>query len=406
MGTISFSYNEICSVSVVQPFYRNLLTRQTLPQATPDIRFVATNDCTELMKRLELSIKQDDSTAGFFLFGRTTGQTTQGENLLRFTPRDSDILRFWMVVDNADILNFDSFPVHLPEDQLLLLTNDRVISPPETELHLTSNASGITNDSTSDDYDWVTTSGSTYRYTHPTQLSADGIYVKHLATDIKLAPYSLINQSGKAYVIFDLSSLPLGSCELVINGNSTLTFYYIGDVVPRGTIGIVELLLSSTIDSEYRIIKTGNTVPAVSPAFVIRLQNRPTLWRYTFHLESNSPLSIELAGLDDATKAQFLDHLNVTSNDPSITFLLSSASENDLIFSSTAAIALQEQYRVSTSASDLLQLSLRKNIDPATQQPGDIIRTDLPYPSTSLLSTEHDANSNTDFIYSDIFLTL
>jgi len=326
MNNVKIVYTELCSVSIEQPFYRNKFGRQTVPAPAPDLQIIPMDDCNKLLNRLEMGFKAEEEKGGFIIFGRVSGKNAQQEDLLRFIPGKKDILRFWVRVENPDVLNFDDLPVHIPTDTMLFLSNDQMSKVGDAELHLTKNISGITNDILSADYDWVQSSGASYRYHHPVAVAPDTAKIRHISSGAETGPKSLISQAGGFDLTFDLSALPIGMCELRISGTLIAGFYFIGSSSPSGLLGIIELSISDAMDNAYRIVKPGGALPAVRPEYMVKLRNRETQWRYTVKLELNSSISSDIALLDEAARAAFINKLNITTNNSSITFSLSEGS--------------------------------------------------------------------------------
>ena len=107
-----------------------------------------------------------------------------------------------------------------------------------------------------------------------------------------------------------------------------------------------------------------------------------------------------MAALSAGDKANFLNKLNITSNDMSITFNRSITSDTEIEFVANSDVWLQEKYLSSSSIThDPLSLTLKKYIgDPVKET---IVRSDLPYPKTELIDS-----STPPVIYSDIFITI
>ena len=107
---------------------------------------------------------------------------------------------------------------------------------------------------------------------------------------------------------------------------------------------MIELLLSDTLASNYRVVESDRSLTKTRPTYSILFRNRKTFWRYTIHLQPNSPLSLEMNALTAPDKADFLSKLNIVSNDTAITFTQKSASDKDIVFVSDSDLALQEKY--------------------------------------------------------------
>jgi hypothetical protein len=247
--------------------------------------------------------------------------------------------------------------------------------------------------------DQITKSTANYRFHHTAEVVAGTAVVKHLLSGITVLPDSITNQPGQSDLVFNLYALPIGKCQLIVAGIMKEEFYYVGSLAFQA-FGVVELLLSDTLESNYRIIETDRSLTKIRPAYSILLQNRKTLWRYTVHLQPSSPLFLEMKALSTSDKANFLNRLNIVTNDAAITFTRTLASDTDIVFVSDSHLTLQEKYFSSTSVShDPLNLTLKKYIGVMGKE--TVVRSDLSYPQT----TQIDATTLPS-IYSDIFLTL
>ena len=128
---------------------------------------------------------------------------------------------------------------------------------------------------------------------------------------------------------------------------------------------MIELLLANTLDANYRAVEVDRSLVSDRPLYTIPFINRATRWRYTVALKTNSPLFIEMDALTPANKTDFINRLNIVSNDTAINFTQTSASPDGTSFQfvSNTAVALQEKYLSSSSITkDTLSLTLKKNI--------------------------------------------
>ena len=395
MGNVTFTYAELTSVKVIQPFYANKLSKIYLVQPEPDFELIPTGECLSTMRRLDLVFRQVDVNAGFIILARVLGKNGTGDDILRFSPRQDDKLTFRMVLRNPDVINFDDLPTGSHPGHLYYFTNRQTDGlAPRDNLHLCAAATGV--DAANDR---LKMASSIYRHHHATVVAAGTALVKHVLNGLEVAPESIVTQSGQSDLTFNLSTLPLGKCQLIISGGVVEEFFFAGDTVSR-VFGVVELSLANTLASNYRTVEADRSLAKPRPVYSILFQNRKTRWRYTIHLQANSALALEMAALSASDKADFLNRLNVVTNDTTITFSRTSASDTDIVFVSDADLFLQEKYVSTTSAiHDPLSLALKKYTGVVAKEA--VVRADLPYPATALI----DATALPS-IYSDIFITL
>jgi hypothetical protein len=395
MDNVAFKYAELASVSVKQLFYANGLYKYSRIKSVPDFELAATDECIALMQRLDMVLRSADRTAGFTVFARVLGKNAGGDDLLRFPPKAGDKLSFWMKLRNPNVLNFDDLPVDGDFRKFYYFSNQQLDGfALRSDLHLGNAASGVNN--TNDRVAW---SAANYRFHHSAEVAGGAAKVTHMLSGMEVLPDSVVNQAGQADIVFNLNALPLGKCRLSIGGSMLDEFYFIGNP-PFQPFGVIELSLADALATNYRIVETDRSLANVRPAYSILFQNRKTRWRYTVHLQPESPLSLEMSVLNAAEKADFLSRLNIVSNDAAIAFTRTSTSDTDIIFVSDSGLALQEKYFSSTSVThDPLSLTLKKYIGVAAKE--TVVRSDLSYPQTDLVDA-----TTPPFIYSDIFLTL
>ena len=387
-----FKYAELATVAVTNSYYANGICKKYHVAPLLDFELVPTNECAALMKKLDFIFRSDDHGGGFMVLGRVSG-TIGGDDLLRFPPIAGDILTFWVKLKNPDLLNFDDLPTKSDFNTFYYFTNHRGDTlAPRNKLHLTSASSGV-----SGTIDSMKRSASTYRYHHTAEVAPGTAKVTHIHTGMEVTPDSLVNQMGHSDLLFNLNNLALGTCQLSISGSLKDEFYYIGNPGFK-PFGVIELLLSDTLLPNYRIVESDRTLAKPRPVYSILFNGRKTFWRYTIHLQSNSPLFREMEALLPAEKADFLNKLNIITNDAAITFTRKSATDTEIVFVSDSEQPLQEKY-TSATTHDHLSLTLTKYIGVLAKEA--VVRSDLSYPPTELI----DATS-LPVIYSDIFLTL
>jgi hypothetical protein len=394
MDGLQVKYSELLSLAVTQLFYENKVCGKYTTAPVPDIAFVPTGETLELMKRLGLIFRATGTTGGFTVMARTNG--TLGPNeLLRFPPKKGDKLSFFALLRNPAMINFNQLPVTTDQSKIFYFSNEVTdLLAPRTNLHLSTLAAGV---SIADDM--IKKSGEVYRFHHAAPVGPGAAKVKHLLTDAQVNPVSVINNGGQCDLIFDLSTLPAGKCQLLISAVKTEDFYYTGLNAPRQLFGVVELNLSPLLaDIKYRITEADKTIQAAKPLFTLTFNNRKATWRYTIKLQPGSPLYIEMAPLAAPAKAIFLSNLKITTNDPAVKFTQQpGATDTTIVFHSDTTLAFREKY-IAAPGVKPLSITLKKNTGLINEA---VVKADLQYPSTSSLDATNDPS-----IYSDIFLTL
>lgn len=395
MNSMKIKYTELLNVTVIQKFYENNICRRYTAGPTPDLIFAPATETQQVMKRMSFIFKGTANTGGFTVLAETNGKSGS-DYLLRFSPKKADKLTFFIVNKNPDLFNYNDLPAKNDSNKIYYFTNQ--ISgdlSSRTNLHLTKLVGNV--DATKDQ---LKKSSSVYTYHHTAPITLAGtVVVKHLLTNIKLEPISLNNPaSGGCDLVFDLSALPLGKVELIIAGTSIETFYYTGKDASVAVIGVIELSLSDTLEANYRIIETDQSLKLPTPVYSILLINRQTTWRYTFKLTPASPLFNEISKLSAPDKINFMTLLKIVCNDNTITFSQSSPDANTIIFVSNNPLALHEKYTRPLSI-DPLKFVLTKYTGVALKEAA--VKENLPYPENSMLDARNPAK-----IYSDIFLTL
>lgn len=395
MNGIQIKYRELLRLSIEQLFYQNKIYKQTiLPQL--DILVVATVSCADVMNKLNMVVKNTDTTGGVIVLARVAGTTGTGDDILRFPPGKEDVLSFLMLLKNPDVINFNDLPVQLAPDKIYYFNNEvNDIAASRNNLHLSKDASGVNgvNDS-------IKASAENYRFHHVAPVLPGTAKVKHVLTGESVEPSLIVNKGGQSDLTFNLSTLPVGKCQLLINNLPIDEFYYLERYALQPVFGIIEFSLSQTLASNYRIVESDRSLTAERPHYLIRFLNRETFWRYTIRLQNTSPLYLEMASLSPADKIDFISKLNIVSNDTAITFSRVIAADAKFVFVSDNELLLQEKYFSSISLThDPLILTLKKYISDVAKEA--TVKNNLPFPLTNSIDA-----STLPQIYSDIFLTL
>ncbi len=392
MGILKVKYSELFKVSVAQPFYQNAVCQKYTTDPRPDLEFIPTKECIQRMSRLNLLYKKEDQHGGFTIWGSIEG-TSGGNDLLKFKPMKSDALTFLVLLRNPSLANFNDLP-QTSLAQAYYFTNQLIdLAASRDDLHLSNDLLGVKS------ADTIRVTFGTYTYMSMVPVAPGTARVKHLPSGREMLPKSLLTESGKSYLIFDLSSLAPGKCQLLIGGIITEEFYYGGVVADVPIFGIVDFSLDPALQANYRIVEPDGSITPQRPAYRLRFISRQTLWRYRLILQPTSPLFLEMAALSPADKTDFINRLNIVSNDTTILFTGNHISDTVFEFISTSPIQLREKYLSSTGGPhDALSFTLKKYLgDPRESA----VRSNLPYPATDRV----DATASPT-IYSDILLTL
>jgi len=394
MNGILVKYAELLRLSVKQLYYQNKVYRQTLVQPELDIQIVPTQDCINIMNRMDLVFKNISVSGGFIVLANVAGTNGSGDSLLRFKAKKEDALTFLMVLKNTDVINFDDLPAQPVSDTIYYFSNEVTDAAAlRNNLHLSQNAGGV--DGTND---VIKKSNDNYHFHAAYVILPNTAIVKHVLTGQTINAASLITQTGQSDLSFNLSSFPFGKYQLLINNLPVEDFYYLEKYATQPVFGIIQLSLSATLSSNYRIIEADRSLTAARPFYSIIFNSRETLWRYTIQLQTNSPLYLEMAALSAPDKTDFINKLNILTNDTTITFSRTIATDTQFVFISNSPLLLREKYFTTGATPDVLNFNLTKYIGDAGEA---VVKANLPYAPTSNL----DATSLPQ-IYSDIFLTL
>jgi hypothetical protein len=396
MSGIAIKYAELFRLSIKQLFYANKICKKYTTTPELDITLVPTDSSVSIMKSLDLVYRNTDTNGGCLLLARVSQKNGAGNDVLRFIPNPAETLSFLMIANNHNIVNFNDLPVRPAADHLYYFNNSVTDGAAvRNDLHLSLIAAGVNGVN-----DTIKTSSANYRFHNAAPVAAGTAKIIRFASGDILQPVSVINQGGQSDLSFNLSPLLAGRCQLLISNVVTDEFFYPGNTSGQFLFGVVEISLAATVAANYRVIEADNSLTPVRPLYTIEFINRQTFWRYSIHLQNNSPLFLEMAALSAADKTTFLNELNIVSNDTGITFTKTSSSDTAFEFVSDNAVALLEKYiSVSDPAHATLSLSLKKYIGNAVKEAA--VKTNLPYPPPGNINA-----SVLPKIYSDIFLTI
>ncbi|ASU33899.1 hypothetical protein [Mucilaginibacter xinganensis] len=396
MPTVIVKYSELVTLSVMQLFYSNKICRSY--QSTPvlDFTIVPTAECQAFMQAKNMVFRNTGTNGGFTVLAATSGKTITGNNIIRNKITKADKLSFFMVLRNPELINFDLLPTTLNKGNIYYFSNQvKDLAAVRNNLHLTKNVAGVDGNA-----DQLKKATANYKYNFAGVITAADAKVKHLLTGATVTASSVIVQNTLSDITFNLSALPSGCCQLLVNNVVTDTFYFLGTMANQQIFGVVELSLSSALPANYRIIEPDQSLVTARPNYVVLFKNRQTFWRYTIQLQTNSAIYLEMSKLSPVQKTDFIKQLGISANDTNVKFKLLSNTDLSLVFVSLANIALMEKYTSTTSAAkDPLIITLNKYINTPAKKA--VIKTNLPYPSTATI----DAGS-LPAIYSDVFITL
>jgi hypothetical protein len=396
MNGIVIKYAELFRLSIEQLFYANKICKKYTTTPEPDITLVPTDSAVALMKSLDLVYRNTGTNGGCLLLARVSQKNGVGNDVLRFIPNPAETLCFLMIANNPDVINFNDLPFQPAADHLYYFNNNLADGAAlRNDLHLSLVAAGVNGAN-----DTIKTSGANYRFHNTAIVTSGTAKIIRVASGDIVQPVSVVNRVAQSDLSFNLSALPAGRCQLLINNVVKDEFFYAGNTSGGFLFGIVEISLSVTVAANYRVIEGDNSLTTIRPLFTIEFINRQTFWRYSIHIQNNSPLFLEMAALSAADKTTFLSELNIVSNDTGITFSKTSSSDTSFEFVSDNAVALHEKYiSASDPAHTTLSITLKKYIGNAAKEAA--VKTNLPYP----LPTNINA-SVLPKIYSDIFLTI
>lgn len=396
MNGIVIKYAELFRLSIEQLFYANKICKKYTTTPEPDITLAPTDSSFSIMKRLDLVYRNTGTNGGCLLLARVSQKNGAGDDVLRFKPNAAESLSFLMIANNPDIVNFNDLPFQPAADHLYYFNNSVADGAAvRNDLHLSLIATGVNGAN-----DTIKTSGTNYRFHNAATVAAGTAKVVRVASGDIVQPVSVVNQVGQSDLSFNLSPLMAGRCQLLISNVVKDDFFYPGNTGGGFLFGIVEISMAATVAANYRVIEADNSLTPIRPLYTIQFINRQTFWRYSIHLQNNSPLFLEMAALSTADRTTFLNELNIVSNDTGITFSKTNSTDTAFEFVSDNAVALHEKY---ISASDpvhaTLSLTLKKYIGNAVKEAA--VKTNLPYPLPGNINA-----SVLPKIYSDIFITI
>ncbi|PSK93407.1 hypothetical protein [Taibaiella chishuiensis] len=391
MNAIHVKYSTLFSLGIRQLYYANGIGPGYRISPETDMDILPTEATVNTLRRLDMIFKRTDRNAGFTLLANTIGKSGPND-VLRVAPGKGDRLSFFILFKKAASYHYNLLPMPMPANSLLYFSNEVGDgAAPRANLHLSTSANGVDGS-----VDLIKSAGPVYRYNHNTTIVPGKARVVHRSGAV-LLPESLINENGKAALVFNLLSLPEGRCSLLVDGVTIEAFYYTGPLDGLKVAGVIDLSLADVLPANYRIVEPAKQLAPARPAFTISFPNRKTIWRYVVQMQSSSPLYLQMKDLNPADKIQFLNTLKIESNDPNVVFTRSAATDFSIVFESTQPIALQERY-LASAVNDPLHINFNRYPGPGTPT---VLRASLPYPSTDMINA-----LNPNAVLSEIFLTI
>ncbi|MBV7530812.1 hypothetical protein [Chitinophaga sp. sic0106] len=395
MSGIQTKYNPLFAVTVRQLYYDNKVCARYRSEPQPDFKIQPTAETLKMMQQTDMVFKPSPTTGGFGVYVRVGEKTGGGNYPLRYKPAKYGKLTFWLMTANPALLNFNDLPLQPGSGMSYYFSNHITDNAaPRGDLHISLTADGVKGAN-----DLIKFNGNAYTYVSATPVNPGDATVVHRLSGAVLEPKTIVNDLAGSKLLFDLSALKSGVCDLMISGSSKEKFYYTAENPAANVFGVMEIDLSPTLTANYRVVEPDLTLTAPAPVYSLEFPKRKTTWRYTLALTPNSPLFLEMAAMSAPDKADFLNRLNVVSNDTAIKFKKENVSDTAIEFVSLNPIALQEVYISGSSIDhDRLGLELKKYIGNAKEA---TVKADLPYPPLTSVNNLQAPN-----IYSDIFLTL
>ncbi|MEO6683655.1 MAG: hypothetical protein ABIN48_12610 [Ginsengibacter sp.] len=389
---IQIKYMELFTFSIEQLFYANKSMKDVRLNPVSDFEMVVLPESFSVLRKMNLLTITTESKPELIVLAPVKEKIASGNYPLKYAPKNDDVLSFGIQLKNTHVLHQNDLPLLAFTNRAFYFSN-LIVDPvaARSALHISKNTNGVKAE------DLILTTGPVYRFQEPGPVLAEDVELKHLLTGKTVPPELITMAMGKTDLLFNLTSMRTGKFELRIQGVLKDTFYYKGLASTLPLFAVVEFFFSPDLESNYRMMESDGSITPDRPSYFISLNNRETVWRYTFQLNESSPLFQELATLNLADKTTFLDHLNIVSNDAGVTFKQKGMTEREMIFESENKLFLKEKYFTSLGNNGL-KLTLEKNSGLPNQA---AVKNNLPFPSTGLIDTTTPL-----FVYSDIFITI
>jgi hypothetical protein len=397
---IQLKYKELLTVDIEHSFYQNKFCAKYKTVPIPDFGIVPSDDTISLMKRLGMVFRTNPERNGFAVFAEVKEQLNPDDYLLRVTPPDGSKLVFCLKLRSNNFLNISDLEV---KKEQILYVNNRVVDAGanRNDLHLMTD-----NDQVKSNKDLAKSQGSDYVYEHNAMVAMGTVKVRFLDTNQLIDPTFIQKSPTGSSLIFDLRNLSAGRCQLEIGGVVFDSFYHLGEL--ENVFGIIELYFDNLMLNNYRLLEANslkfNVLKKDRPLYKIKFANRKTLWKYVVDIQKSGVLQKDLNGiLIQADRDNYVNKLNLKTNDPAIFFTktLGTSADIRMFFTSNIPLDLKEKFLANPTKVDL-KMNLRKNVGELSETD---LKTNLPLPN-STISPVKDPILNTVTVFSEVVVLI
>jgi hypothetical protein len=169
-----------------------------------------------------------------------------------------------------------------------------------------------------------------------------------------------------------------------------------------------ELYFDNLMLNNYRLLEANllkfNVLKKDRPLYKIKFANRKTLWKYVVDIQKSGVLQKDLNGiLIQADRDNYVNKLNLKTNDPAIFFTktLGTSADIRMFFTSNIPLDLKEKFLANPTKVDL-KMNLRKNVGELSETD---LKTNLPLPNTTI-SPVKDPILNTVTVFSEVVVLI
>jgi hypothetical protein len=376
---IQIKYRELFSLEIEHSFYLNKFCASYKTEPSSDFQFMPTPETVTLMKRFGMILRANPHTNGLTVFVEVKENLNVDDYLLKVTPSDGSKLSFGIYLRNANFLNFSDLEL---KNNKILYFNNRVVDAvaSRNDLHIMTD-----NDQVKTAKDVAKSSGSDYVFEHNTMVAMGTVKVRLLDSDKLIDPKFIQKSPTGSTIIFDLQNEPVGKCQLEIGGVVKESFYHTAAL--KNLFGMVEFYFDNSMAANYRILDVNaskfNVLLEEKPLYKIKFANRKTFWKYLIEVQDNGVVKRDLNLLPNpADKDDYVNKLNLKSNDATVTFTKTSGSgaDSQYVFTSNSLLDLKEKFVVNGSTHDI-KMTLRKNVGTLTESD---LKTSLPLPNATI----------------------
>jgi hypothetical protein len=201
---------------------------------------------------------------------------------------------------------------------------------------------------------------SRYTFEYPGLITASEAKVISVDGQEVVAPKSLVQQSGKTTLFFDLSFLSAGRYRLEITGIQKDEFYYADNQLD--VFSVVEIFFDGT-QPNYQVVQSDDSLSTARPRYTLWFERRKTFWRFIVNMNRNVLLLAR-----------------VEISDGSTAFLADFPAADRAVFTSATTIDSSEEPLLRGSPQNLVKISLK---DGLLEKIGN-----LPIPDLSVIKEE------------------